>query len=383
MRQFLYILVLLLTPLFLFGQKVTFSEDFTIRQDIAYYMIDDMEGDMVLFRDIPRERKIHVLDDNMLTISTTPISFEFKNPTILDVVKARNDEFSVIYTARERGIKYLRIENFDKNGILKDTLIVEDFSNVLDIPRFRAEKSDDESKILLYDVNADRSITAMMIDIEKLEVLWKNKFDNLNIRQSFQINQFIVDNDGSFCLTLLKSNSSIKRKEARFEIYIYNESTNMMDPLKVPLEGNLSVSSMFKFDKLNNCLVGAGLYAKKNTIKAQGTYYLNVPLDNKENYILSYNRFDDKFMRDFLQKKNVNDNSGINSTEIRDIILRQDGGVLLLGEKIETKGRQNINQAVDFGPGNRALRADFYYDQIFVTSIHPDGKNHWGHFETG
>ena len=118
----------------------------------------------------------------------------------------------------------------------------------------------------------------MMIDIEKLEVLWKNKFDNLNIRQSFQINQFIVDNDGSFCLTLLKSNSSIKRKEARFEIYIYNESTNMMDPLKVPLEGNLSVSSMFKFDKLNNCLVGAGLYAKKNTIKAQGTYYLNLSL---------------------------------------------------------------------------------------------------------
>lgn len=375
MRQLLFIL--LITPFYLFGQEITFSEDFSIKQDVAYYMLDNLDGDMVLFRDIPRERKIHVLDENMLTVGTTPIEFEYKNPVILDVVRVRDDEFSVIYTARKRGIKYLRIETFDKFGAQKDTLTIENSAKLIDIPRYTVEKSEDETKLLFYDIHADRTISAIMVDAKNHKVLWKSKFESLNIRQSFQISQFIVDNDGSFCLSLLKDNATVRRKDARFELFIYNESTNKMDQLNIPLEGNLNVSSIFKFDKLNNNLVGAGLYAEKNAIKAQGTFYLNVPLQDRDNYTLSYTGFDEKFFREFLQKKNINNNTGINSTEIRDIILRRDGGILLLGERIETKGRQNINNPVDFGPGDRNQRADYYYDQIFVASIHPDGKKHW------
>ena len=375
MRQIL--LILFIAPFYLFGQEITFSEDFSIKQDVAYYMLDDFNGEMVLFRDIPRDRKIHLLDENMLTVGTTEMEFKYKNPIIIDVVKVRDDEFSVIYTARKRGIKYLCIENFDKFGVLKDTLAIEDSSNLIDTPRYSIEKSEDESKILFYDIHGDRTITAIMVDVENLKVLWKTKFEDLDIRQTFQVNQFIIDNDGSFCLALLKDNASIRRKDARFELHIYNEATNKMDMLKVPLDGNLNVSSIFKFDKLNNNIVSAGLYAEKNTIKAQGTYYLNVPLQNRENYTLSYTPFDEKFFREFLQKKNVGNNTGINATEIRDMILRKDGGVLLLGEKIETKGRQNVNAAVDFGPGERIFRADYYFDQIFVASIHPDGKKHW------
>lgn len=375
MRQLL--LILLFTPFCLIGQEITFSEDFSIKQDIAYYMLDDMDGNMVLFRDIPRDRIIHVLDDKMLTIGTIPIEFEYKTPIILDVVKAREDQFSVIYTARKKGVKYLRIENFDKEGVLKDTLTIENSAKLIDTPSYTIQKSEDESKILLYDINFDKSITAIMVDIENLKILWKHKFENLDIRQTFQINQFIVDNNGSFCISLLKDNSTIKRKDTRFEFYIFNEATGKMESVKVPLEGKLCVSSIFKFDKLNNSLVGAGLFAKKNAIKAQGTFYINVPLENRESYNLSYTDFDEKFIREYLQKKNISNNSGINSTEVRDIILRRDGGVLLLGERIETKGRQNINTSADFGNGERNLRADYYFDQIFVASIHPNGKKHW------
>ena len=371
------LLILFLAPLYLFGQEITFSEDFSIKQDVAYYMLDDFDGEMVLFRDIPRDRKFHLLDKNMLTIGTTQMEFKYKNPVIIDVVKVRDDEFSVIYTARKRGVKYLRIENFDKFGVLKDTLAIEDSSNLIDTPRYSIEKSEDESKVLFYDIHANRNITAIMVDVENLKVLWKTTFENLDIRQTFQINQFVIDNDGSFCLALLKDNSSIRRKEARFELHIYNEATGAMDMQSIPLEGNLNVSSIFKFDRLNNNLVGAGLYAEKNAIKAQGTYYLNVPLQNRADYTLNYTPFDEKFFREFLQKKNVSNNTGINATEVRDMILRRDGGVLLVGEKIETKGRQNINAAVDFGPGERSLRADYYFDQIFVASIHPTGKKHW------
>ena len=133
------------------------------------------------------------------------------------------------------------------------------------------------------------------------------------------------------------------------------------------------MSSLFKFDKVNNTLVGAGLYADKNALKASGTFFLTIPLNDRKNYTLSHNAFEDSFLQEFLQKKNVGNNAGLNSTEIRNLILRKDGGALLVGERIETKGRlQNPNL-----PGGGRSSADFYYDQVFVASIHPSGKKHW------
>lgn len=375
MRKLL--LFLFLMPAFLFAQEVTFSDDFSIKQDIAYYMLDNFDGEMVLFRDIPRERKIHVLDENMANAGETLIDFQYKNPTILDVVKVRDDEFSVIYTARKKGIKYLRIENFDKTGTLTDTLTVQSSAKLVETPRYTVVKSEDESKILFYDFEFDKSISAILVDVEKMEVVWMDKFEDLNIKQSFQINEFILSNDGTFCLSLLKDNSNVRKKDARFELYAYNPGTQKMDPLKIPLEGNLCVSSRFKFDRVNNSIVGAGLYAEKNTIKAQGTFYVNVPLRDPQSYHLSYRPFNEKFLQEYLQKKSVGNNTGINSTEVRDMILRQDGGVLLLGEKMETKGRQRFNTPNDFGASDNNLRADYYFDQIFVASIHPTGEEHW------
>lgn len=375
MRKFLFFLFF--TPIYLFAQEITFSEDFSIRQDVAYYMLDDMDGELVLFRDIPRERKIQVLDENMTKTGESPIEFEFKNPTILDVVKVRDSEFSVIYTARKKGIKYLRIENFDKTGVQTDTLTIQSSGSLIETPRYTVVKSEDESMVLFYDVLVDKSINAILVDIDKMEIVWTDKFEDLNIKQNYQISEFILENDGTFCIVLLKDNNNIKRKEARFELYTYNVAASKMELLPVSLQGNLSVNSIFKFDKLNKSIVGAGLYAEKNTIKAQGTFYLNVPLQNPDSFHLSFTPFSEKFLQEFLQKKNVGSNAGINSTEVRDMILRQDGGVLLLGEKMETKGRQSLNVPTEFGTAARSLRADYYFDQIFVASIHPTGKEHW------
>jgi len=370
------IFLILCLPSSAFAQEVTFSEDFPIKQDIAYYLIDNMEDNFVLFRDIPKDRKIHVLDDKMMSAGEAPINFQFKNPNILDVLRTRQDQFSVIYSARSKGVKYLRIENFDKFGLPKDSLTIETSSNFIENPNYQLKKSDDESKLLVYNVKYDKTIRAIMIDVHNLKVLWSAHFEDLPISNLFQIEQYVVGNDGSFCLALIKDNSGHKRDEARFELYTYRTHTKSLDLQVVPFEGKLNASSLFKFDNLNNSLVCGGLFADKNTIKSQGFYYLNVPLENTEKYTLAFTPFEPGFLKEFLQKRSVNNNSGIISTEIKDLVLRKDGGILLVGEKVELKGRHSLSVPMDFDPLSQT-KADFYFDQIFMASIHPTGEQHW------
>lgn len=370
------LLLIFFSPCLLSGQDIIFSEDYLIKNDVAYYLIDNMDNQFVLFRDIPRDRKIHIMDKKMMDAGEAAIEFQFKNPNIYDVVKAREDQFSVIYTAKKKGKRYLRIENFDKLGVMKDSMTIDTSPNLFDAVNFKIQKSEDESKALIYNVKFDKTIQAMLVDVENLKVLWKKNFDKLNINQFFQIKQFVVSNKGDFCLVLMKDNSFINKERTRFELYTILNGTTKLEQLEVAMEEKLSPSSMFKFDNLNNSLIGAGLYSEKNTIRSQGTFHINIPLSKPESYSLTFNKFDEEFLKEFLRKKNVGSNTGIASTEIRDVVLRKDGGILLMGEKIETKMRNGNNLTVGFN-NDEGIKADFYYDQIFVSSIHPDGKEHW------
>jgi len=369
-------LVIFFFPSFLISQNITFSEDYSIKTDIAYYLIDDIEDSFVLFRDIPRGRKIHIMDKNLMDAGDASIEFEFKNPTIHDVVKARGDQFSVIYSAKQKGERYLRIENFDKKGVMKDSLTIDVLSNLFEAVNFQIEKSDDETKALIYDIKFDKTINAVMVDVENLKVIWKKTFDKIDVNQFFQIKQFVVSNNGDFCLVILKDNSNLNKKKTRFELFTVLRNNEKIEHLTIPMKEKLSSDSKFIFDDLNNSLIGAGLYSDKNTIRSKGVFHLNIPLNNTKENRLSFNKFDEEFLQEYLRKRNIGNNAGITNTEITDIVLRKDGGILLMGESRESKLRGGVNIPVGLN-NNENLKADYYFDQIFIASIHPDGKDHW------
>jgi uncharacterized protein YcgL (UPF0745 family) len=374
MRNIIFAIILI--PYFLFSQEISFSEDYSIRNDLAYYLIENVGGSFVLFRDIPKDHKIHLMDEKMMDKGEVSIDFQYKNPRIYDVVKARDDEFSVIYSAKKKGSRYLFIENFDRFGVTQDSLTIISENNLYHTFNYQIEKSKDETKVLVYSINLDRTVDAIMVDVENLKILWTNTFDQLDVKQNFQIKDLVVSNLGDLYIVLLKDNSNPNRDKTRFEFHTLRSNSNKLDFVEISTEGKLSSSSKFVFDELNNSLVGAGLYSEKNSIRSQGFFYINIPLDQPNSFNLSFNKFDEEFLQEYLKKRVVGNNAGIASTEIRDIVLRRDGGIVMMGEKIESKIRGGANIPVGFHFQD-AIKADYYYDQIFISSIHPDGKVHW------
>jgi hypothetical protein len=129
---------------------------------------------------------------------------------------------------------------------------------------------------------------------------------------------------------------------------------------------------------VNDKIVAGGLYANDFQTKAEGYFYLNINPENSDDYVLNYQPFDGDFIQEVLGKEKPTKKDGFAEVDIREIVLRQDGGILLIAERNRTYIRQTNTMATTYSSRNVGVtQTDYYYDDLLVFSIHPTGELHW------
>jgi hypothetical protein len=131
----------------------------------------------------------------------------------------------------------------------------------------------------------------------------------------------------------------------------------------------------FSFDNLNRQLVGVGLYADKNRERANGIFYANISPEGKAPS-LRYEPFTDKVISILRRKDVEEDTRGISDADIRQVVLRHDGGALIVAER-----HHEIHRGTAAGRGfwrdGMRMVMDFYYDDLLLVALHPTGEMHW------
>ncbi|MCB0684281.1 MAG: hypothetical protein KDC32_25735, partial [Saprospiraceae bacterium] len=145
----------------------------------------------------------------------------------------------------------------------------------------------------------------------------------------------------------------------------------------VPLEGRMTYDVKFSFDNLNERLIGGGLYSEDNLQRTEGTYFLSIPPRTPDKYLLAFDPFEDQFVAAFLGKDFSSKNKGISETDVQEIVHRQDGGILLIAERNRALERRTGMARTSYDRLTGRYIVDYYYDDLFVASIHPNGKTHW------
>jgi hypothetical protein len=126
---------------------------------------------------------------------------------------------------------------------------------------------------------------------------------------------------------------------------------------------------------LNKHLVAGGLYSLENLGRAEGSFYLNINPKKPDDLVLEFHPFDDEFVATLLEKSK-NKNKGVPEVSVQEIVLRRDGGILLIGELNKTFERRNGASSSYYGRSGPNIM-DYYYDDIFAISVHPTGEIHW------
>ncbi|MEL6969528.1 MAG: hypothetical protein AAFZ63_07095 [Bacteroidota bacterium] len=370
----LVLLPLLFSVLIGKAQVLTVSEEIPINTDIAYEVLGELGNHVLLFRDRKTEFEVQAFNSQMRQTWSKEITLDRRLPKILGIVPTRED-FTVVYSYRQKGNTLIKAHRYDPAANLVDSSLLVDLGYLFFTPRFELIRSEDRSKMLLYYVENQDMIHAYSIDVPTQSLIWERKFPLQDVLYGRDFVQALVDNRGAASFVFQKDNFRSRRKQHYYQIQTYfgSDEPRMTN---ITMEGYLSYDVYFEADNLNNQIVAAGLYTEDNVERARGYFYLRYQPDTDEKVKVQFTPFSEEFLQNLLGR-DYREGKGLNETTAREIVLRRDGGALLIAERNkQLQRRTGTTSRVYYDATVRNL-VDFYFEEVFIVSIHPTGELHW------
>lgn len=359
------------------SQIVTISEEIILRNDESYELIGMLKDRFLMFQNRGTEFLVQAFDEKLRLSWDKPIELDKRRPEVIGIV-ADTEGFDLFYKYHSGGSTIVKVHRYDPSANLVDSVVVKDYGSRFFTPKFEMIRSEDRSKVLIYFNEKQNEIDAVSFDLKRKERLWEKHLQVQDFVFSEEFLQILVDNTGNMHLILEKENERHRTKEHHFEIYRYDGQTDMLARYKVPLKGKLTYDIYFDYDNLNKSLVAGGLYSEKHLGRAEGYFYLNIKPDNPDDYLLKFNKFEDELVQTFLGKDANNKNKGILETSVQEVVLRRDGGLLLIAERTRQYERRVASTSRGlYDYSGSPFMVDYYYDDLLMISIHPSGRSHW------
>ncbi|HHS95090.1 MAG TPA: hypothetical protein ENJ45_00755 [Phaeodactylibacter sp.] len=374
--QRLFLLLLFLLPSFCFAQQITISEELSIRNDQQYFLLGKLKDRFLVFRDKHNEYLVQAYDMNMRLSWEKEIELEGKRIDLLDLVSF-DDHFYLFYLYRKKGNYFLKMNRYNAGATLVDSTTVWHYKDNPYSPKPQLLFSEDDKKVLVYELIRQTDYKVFAYDIENKARLWDMKFEPAKFNAYRDLYQWVINNKGEAFFAVGLDNRKARKESHRYEIYHCRAGMDKPIIAKVEMQGKLTYDIHFSYDNKNHRLLAAGLYSEKNRGKTNGAFFFLLPDMAHDNSQVSFLSFDLEFMSQIMETKNPNI-KGLDNVSIKELILRQDGGVLLVAELAKQYERRMAatNRGYIGRDGSRYI-VDYYNDDIFVVSIHPNGQLHW------
>jgi hypothetical protein len=281
---------------------------------------------------------------------------------------------------------------------------------------FSQAVSRDSSKIVVFTQQIgdkkQEEFTISVFDSDFNDV-WSKKAKLPYSRKSFDVDETQVDKNGNVYLLGVVytegANRMARRGKATYQydlVAYMRDSTLDVQEYKINLKDKFVTDLTFRVAD-DGDLVFSGFYSEKGVSSMKGTCFFKINPRTKDMTSVSTREFDFNFLTENLSQRskekakeaaNTNDKTKeaeLPSFSLDKLILRSDGGALLVAEQyfIEEQLQNNRFNSFGFGGGfydpfydpwsfrnngfNR--QRDFYYNynDIIVVNIRPDGEIAW------
>lgn len=361
------------------GQEITVSDEVPLRSDQSYSIIGKYKENLLLYQEKGTEYEVQAFNEMLGLGWKKNLELDKKRPEVLDVVGI-GDYFYVLYKYRNKGQSIIKVHKYNEAANLVDSTIVFNYGRRFYSPEPEIVYSENKHKILLFHTEYFSKIEVAVFDLMEMKPMWNNEYSPDDLKFGAEFYQILLDNKGGMHMVLIRENERQKKEKPHYFEVIHQKPDDGSNTFyKIELEGKLTFDAFFKIDNLNHYLVAGGMHSDKNKGRTQGYYFLSVSIDNPENRVLAFYEFEQAFMEQLVDKK-VKVDKGLFDVGIQDIVLRQDGGVIMICEQKRDFERAsaftNANQPFYYGSNGR-FAVDHYYEDLFLFSVHPDGTHHW------
>jgi hypothetical protein len=382
-RLLAVVLVLAWLPLVSSAQKIAYSE--SERDDSRrtnFEIIGKVGSNILVFKNNRSDNAISVYDNDMKLVERVKLDYMDDRWINVDFVPYP-DHVWMIYQFQRRGIVYCMGVKLNAEAKrltdpieLDTTRIGWSASNKIYTTVF----SDDKQKIMVFKINSRNPnnflFTTMLFNSE-LKLQQKHRMQLAMEERNDYFTDFLVDNDGDMVFgKFIRKNGSdnisdvrlIRKKaeEEKFSITDLKTGEKMLDEVKI------------KIDNTNRRYLFTALYYKQKRGNVEGLY--TVIWDKTTDAMLreAMMPFSDDLRR-LAKGPDANLRLAFNDYFIKNMIVKKDGGYIMVAESMYTTSRGGAFNRWDYYSWNNpwASPMDYYYYSPYYNSW-GSPWNRWG-----
>ncbi|MCS7037381.1 MAG: hypothetical protein RMJ33_07550 [Saprospiraceae bacterium] len=355
------------------SRRIFVSEAIPLRNDYGYEIIGRMRDRILLFRDKAEDFEIQAFDNNMRPMWNRVLDDIDKNGVQILAVVGSAETFSVVFKQRRRGAVHLRVHKYDAGATRVDSVTLKTYSErMLATPELDIFRSEDGNCFVVANMAERGRMETTCFRLDRLQVLWDKLLLIDDVYHDTNIRGMEVSDAGDFFMITEWNNRRSRLGAHEYQVLHVRADTNRV--LRVPLPDFMTVDVKFAYDNLNKALVGGGFYAERNRDRANGVFYVRISTHGDP--IVRYESFSDRLISALRKKDVADDTRGIPNVTVKQLVLRRDGGVLVVAELYHEIQRGTLAGRGIWRDGMR-LVMDYYYDDLMLITLNPDGSAHW------
>ena len=329
----------------------------------------------MLFTKGKEKHKVLAFDEEMTLLWEKNLEFELKRANVVDVIPQKKT-FTVVYKFSKGGQTHLKALRFDSSCERADTSLIK----VIDRWSYAVNPeiilSEDKKLALFYESTQNKSLEAYAFDLEKMELVWEQEFYPKFFDYHENFIQVVFNNQANLHIVMGTKNRKVGKEKNHFRIFQFHHKDRSTKEYQIRFEEHFWFDVEFYYDNLNEQLSAGGLCSDLRHYEVNGAFHLRVPEGDPEKKQISFHAFDDSFMTQIMGKR-FRRNTGFSEVKVRELVLRKDGGLLMIAERFKKQVRSSGGLQTEDFRNNTNAQIDYQVNDIILVSLHPSGKIHW------
>jgi hypothetical protein len=220
-----------------------------------------------------------------------------------------------------------------------------------------------------------QAIHLLVIDTTLRSIHNKNLVINYGSK-NFIITDYSLSNKGDFHLLgvrTIKDKNAERKKQEDFVLFSAPVDSSRFSEFMLGDNNKDVTNASINFDNVNNKIVSAGFYADRSSTTGAGIIYAALEMNNPSQLIVKSHPIQSGTQFKLLGERNRDSDIGLTSYPIEKIILRNDGGAVIVAEASYT----NDYSYYDYFTQSFTRRTEYHYNNIVVISINGNGTIDW------
>ena len=368
----LFFIFLFTLSFFAKGQKISIAPALDVRNDDLFALIGQVGNKILTFENSDKKYILNIFDSKLHRYTSRPLEFEKKKIRIISI-SHEPKTWVLVYSYIDKKNEIVNAYRYDNVGNRIDSSQIIVRKRDLLERRFKFTESEDEKQLLIFKKTSSKSALFIRIDVEKLKATYSKivDFDKINFNTDFRM--ALISNTGTFYTIFEKTPSIFNPSKHKLIVNAFTNDKEKAKSQTISIDYKIN-NFTAKYDNINNALNIVGVKSKQYSDKSNGYFVLRA-----DEFITQFKKTEKKYslglLKDFYRLRSKKIKNYINNIHIKDILFRNDGGIIIVFEIKEIISRQNND--IHFRTRGFRSNIDYVFRELCIVSLHEDGDLFW------